>query len=351
MQCNLFNCIARVQKLTRSLEAIGYMKALKSMKLRRLVSVIVPTYNRPVLLREALASIRALEGDDLEFEILVCDNGLTAESKQATADWEAFYIPVEIKGAGAARNAGLKAATGEFIAFLDDDDIWAPGNIRPHIALFDAKPSLGAIFSQIVYTDADRVPIGNPWPDSLPDERSELLRKLLSGYYPQIGGTVIRSTSLRGAGEFDVSLIGDQDWDWQIRIAKAHSVGFVKVPAVFVRERPAGSFDELQLRRIPYSRQVFFRHAFSNLRIWKSPFDLWRGYRLTLWLYYKYFTDAGIERASRQEYRSALKAFWYAFYYFPVRTTRNLLSNHSARSAFRNSIFGIFSLKAENLVD
>ena len=91
-----------------------------------LVSVIVPTRDRPALLREALASIRAIENDWLKFEILVGDNGSDPASKLAVAEFGAFYMTVAKAGAGAARNAGLKLAKGEFIAFLDDDDVWLP---------------------------------------------------------------------------------------------------------------------------------------------------------------------------------------------------------------------------------
>jgi len=64
------------------------------MKRRRLVSVIVPTRDRPTLLRKALASIRALEGPDLRFEILVGDNGNSPENKSIAAEFGGFYLRI-----------------------------------------------------------------------------------------------------------------------------------------------------------------------------------------------------------------------------------------------------------------
>src|SRR4051812_34163168 len=81
------------------------------------VSVIVPTCWRPALLREALASIRALEGPDVSLEIIVGDNGGLPETVEVVREYGAWHLPVERAGAGAARNVALQAATGEYVAF------------------------------------------------------------------------------------------------------------------------------------------------------------------------------------------------------------------------------------------
>src|ERR1700726_2025344 len=128
--------------MATSSQTPGSTSEKPSVPSRRYISVIVPTYNRPVLLGEAVASIRALEGPDLQFEILVCDNGQARETQSIADHYVAKYIPVPIKGASAARNAGLLAATGEFIAFLDDDDVWLKDHLRGHIELLDSTPSL-----------------------------------------------------------------------------------------------------------------------------------------------------------------------------------------------------------------
>ena len=112
------------------------------------VSVIVPTRDRPALLREALASIRAAARPALMFEILVCDNGADPESRAAAEEFGARYLKVGKNGAGAARNAGLAAATGDFVAFLDDDDVWLPGNITPQVGMMMQDPSLDAVFGE-----------------------------------------------------------------------------------------------------------------------------------------------------------------------------------------------------------
>src|SRR5262249_33522008 len=144
----------------RQMGGVGLMAAPGPRK----VSVIVPTYNRPVLLREALASIRAIEGQDLVFEILVCDNARSIVNQSAAREFAAIYIPVPQRGAAAARNAGLRAVTGEFIAFLDDDDVWLPEHIRPHITHLDQCERLDAVAGRFVCTDPHLQPTEGAWP-------------------------------------------------------------------------------------------------------------------------------------------------------------------------------------------
>src|SRR5271166_425875 len=133
----------------------------------RRVSVVVPTCDRPTLLREALVSIRALQGPDLTFEILICDNGIAPETRALAEEFGAIYLKATTRGASAARNAGIRAATGEFLAFLDDDDVWLPGHLRPHIELLDAHSSLDAVVGQTIYTDPHLVPRGQPSPQDV----------------------------------------------------------------------------------------------------------------------------------------------------------------------------------------
>src|SRR5262245_30504448 len=105
------------------------------MPLPRRVSVVVPTCDRPAMLREALASIRALEADDLKFEILVADNGAAPQTRAIAEAAGAIYMTARGgKGASVARNTAMRAASGDYIAFLDDDDAWLPDHIRSHVA-------------------------------------------------------------------------------------------------------------------------------------------------------------------------------------------------------------------------
>lgn len=302
------------------------------------VSVVVPTKDRPLLLREALKSIRALEGRGLTFEILVGDNGSTPRTRAIAEEYGAIYIKVETPGSGAARNAAMHRATGDYVAFLDDDDVWTPNHIRGHLALLDDKPELGAVFGQVVNTDARRRHIFGPWPPSLPSGR-ELLRLMLSGYFPQIGATVVRACVVVAIGDFDESLVGGQDWDWQLRIAASHGIGFVAQTCVLFRQRPPATFDTLQLERLPFTRRIFLRHAL-RLSLWRSPIDFARAYFGTVTQFLNYFVEAAILRADRGDRLGALRAGGLAVLIFPTRAVRTLLKPTPFRHALVKAMTG-----------
>ena len=134
----------------------------------RTVSVVVPTRDRPQLLKEALASIRALEGPDLTFEIVIGDNGTDPDTAKVAAEFGAIHLRTPRNGAAAARNIALEAATGEFVAFLDDDDLWEASHIRPHIALMDENPNVDCVLGQVTLTDHNRRLLNEPSPESPP---------------------------------------------------------------------------------------------------------------------------------------------------------------------------------------
>jgi glycosyltransferase involved in cell wall biosynthesis len=291
----------------------------------RRVSVVVPTRDRQALLRVALASIRALEAADVSFEILVGDNGLSDETKRIAEEFGAKYLPVTEHGAGAARNAGLRAATGDYLAFLDDDDAWMIGHLRPQLDMLDADPALDAVIGRVIYTDKNMTPISAPWPENPPSDREDMLRRMMSGWFPQIGTFVGRIRVRELSGEFDQKLIGGQDLDWMLRTARRRTLGFTQTPCVLFRGRDPGTYDLLQHRRIGFDRKVFLRHALPEWRVWRSPAKLARAYSGTLMHFYVYFSDAAAERAANGRRGEAFKAMRIAFGVFPLRGMYHLV--------------------------
>lgn len=300
----------------------------------RIVSVIIGTRNRPDTLRAALASIRALEGPDLKFQILVGDNGTTPETAGVVADFGGIYDRTEKYGCPAARNLAIRRMTGEFVALLDDDDIWLPDHIRAHIAMLDANPDMAAVFGQVVFADDQLHPLPDDeqWKASAPAD-GDVFRMMMSGYFPQVGATVVRGDIARKIGEMDETLIGDSDWDWQLRIARNHKIGFVDTRCVLFRGRPPGSSDKLQATRVGYTRKIFFRHLPKNLGHWKSPVSVVRSYFGTVENYYAYFIATAKAEVDAGRKGVALRAFWLAFKTFPSRMLRNTMTDPSVRRA------------------
>ncbi len=304
----------------------------------RLVSVIVPTRNRSQLLRGALASIRAIEGPDLTFEILVGDNGTDPETESVAKEFGAVYFRTETIGASAARNIGLSRATGEFIAFLDDDDVWLSDNIRPQIALMDENPGVDVVFARLVQTDPDLQDHGPPVPAEHPGEGDDLLRALLSGYFPQLGTTVARAHVREIDGLFDEAMIYGQDLDWQLRSARRRKAAFVPVVVMLFRGRDPSDFGKMNFERVQYDRQNFLRNAIPEWRIWSSPMQFLRAYTASISYFYwhfHYLSSLAVETRNPVLARESVAG---AFYVFPLRAMVHVIT----RSKFRRAFFLMF---------
>src|SRR3954454_11717029 len=109
------------------------------------VTVVIPTKNRRKLLLRTLASVLGQEGVDLD--VVVVDDGGADDAEATVARLQDVRLRVlrhdVSRGVSAARNTGLNAATSPFVAFLDDDDLWAPTKLRTQLDAIGTDPSLG----------------------------------------------------------------------------------------------------------------------------------------------------------------------------------------------------------------
>src|SRR3989344_8773435 len=120
-----------------------------------MISVIIPTYNRALMVKRAIESVLAQSYEN--FEIIVADDGSTDDTKEALSGYinsgKIKYIFQDNAGPGAARNAGIKHAKGELVAFLDSDDEWVPDKLEKQIKIFESRGKDAAVFSNIEYID------------------------------------------------------------------------------------------------------------------------------------------------------------------------------------------------------
>ncbi len=295
---------------------------------------MVPTRNRAALLAEALKSVRALEGPDLTVELIVVDDGSTDDTAAIAACFADRVLVAGGVGSAAARNTGLAAAAGEFVALLDDDDVYTPGQARPHIQLMRERPELQAVVGQIVNIGEDLTGPTAPWPQTLPLD-GDLFASFFR-YYPQVGGTVVRRSALASVGESDTTLWGDQDWDWHLRLALAHPMGFVPVPSVLFRQRPASvRGEDLEWRRLGYMYRVLWRNARRGRKAGRGPSltFLLRALLHHQGAYSGYFGSCAAEHATRGKRRRALRAIGRAFLASPIHATAGALRRRPMRSA------------------
>src|SRR6187551_2399542 len=123
-----------------------------------LVSVIVPTFNRAYCLNRAVDSV--LAQTHANCEVLIVDDGSTDDTAERVQQWygnrsNVRYLKQANAGVSAARNTGLRAATGDFIALLDSDDVWLRWKIEVQLACLAALPEAGMIWTDMEAVDPD----------------------------------------------------------------------------------------------------------------------------------------------------------------------------------------------------
>lgn len=187
-----------------------------------LVSVIIPAYNAAHFMGETLDSIFAQTFT--RFEVIVINDGSsdTEELEQVLQRYPANlrYIKQDNQGAAAARNAGLRAATGEFVAFLDADDTWVPAFLEKQMELLRSSKA------DLVFADAllfgDSPLDGRTFMQMAPPRGEVTVENLLAVKVTVLTSTVLaRRASIFDVGLFDVSLRRGQDFDLWLRLAKA----------------------------------------------------------------------------------------------------------------------------------
>ena len=181
------------------------------------VSIIIPTWNRPHLLPRAIESARA---PGVDVEVIVVDDASqdkTAEVCQSIGNIK--YIRLDRNhGVAGARNFGLVAATGEFITFLDDDDLRIPGSLAHQVKILAADQKAAVIYGQAQCFDEDEEKPSLTYPRTCLE--GDLFWNLLERNFIPCGTALFRRSCLGSVGFLDSSLSGIDDWDLWIRLAE-----------------------------------------------------------------------------------------------------------------------------------
>jgi glycosyltransferase involved in cell wall biosynthesis len=204
------------------------------------VSVIIPTYNRAAAVKEAVASVLAQTCRD--FELLVVDDGSTDGTPAALARFGEEIRGLRShrrRGVSAARNAGIAAAQGEWLAFLDSDDLWLPEKLARQMAFMSAHP--GLLLSQTEETWVRRGLKVNP-PRSHRKEGGRIFLRSLERCLVSPSAVVLHRRLLEDHGGFDEELPAAEDYDLWLRLSWRHEVGLLNEPLIIKR---GGHADQL----------------------------------------------------------------------------------------------------------
>jgi len=204
-----------------------------------LVSIILPTYNRAQTIGRSVKSVLTQTYSD--FELIIVDDGSTdstSEVVKSFRDSRIHYMQTDRNGGAAlARNLGLRASRGEFIAFQDSDDEWFPDKLKRQVDILSSAPPTVAF----VYSDMIRVLLSGEetYFKSPTVRRGELLDT--KGLEYQVHGIGLVTVMLRRAcldevGYFDEGFPRFIDLDLFIRLAKAFAAQYIREPLAYYYE-------------------------------------------------------------------------------------------------------------------
>jgi glycosyltransferase involved in cell wall biosynthesis len=183
-----------------------------------LVSVVIPAYNRANVLPRAINSVLAQTYKD--FEIIVvddCSKDNTGEVMKQFSDPRIRYIKHERnKGGNAARNTGIKASEGEFVAFLDSDDEWLPIKLEKQLPAF-TKSNVGLVYSGFIFIEESVATQRRYLVNKTEDFRQDLL---VTNFVGTASVAVVRKVLLNRINGFDETLRSCQDWDLYLRLSE-----------------------------------------------------------------------------------------------------------------------------------
>lgn len=196
--------------------------------MKKLVSVIIPTYNRGDLIAETIRSV--LRQSYKNLEIIVVDDGSTdgtAGIVKGIDDPRVRYIYQDNAGLPAApRNRGIRESRGEYIAFLDSDDIWLRDKIERQVEVLDRNPQVGLVYCRFEFFGAG-FPPGKTFPDRA--YSGYVFDRLARGNFVPTVSVLTRREALIKAGAFDEArrLRAFEDYELWIRIARSFDFHFI----------------------------------------------------------------------------------------------------------------------------
>ena len=205
------------------------------------VDVVIPVFNGERYLERAVASVEAQSAR--VGRIIIADDGSNDDTPALAQQLQQrnpriLYLPLPHKGVSAARNAGIRAASAPFIAFLDADDIWLPQKLKRQLAAFaEGGEAVGFVHSSYFIIDENDGIIEDAriFP---PKQRGDIFLPLLNESYVLSGSAssvLVKRDVLDAAGYYDERLFHGEDWDLWIRLARISHVNFTREAVVGIR--------------------------------------------------------------------------------------------------------------------
>jgi len=228
-----------------------------------LVTVVIPNYNYGAFLREAIDSVLAQTYDNIE--VVVVDDGSSDVSRTVIESYSGRIRPIfqQNKGVSAARNAGAAIGSGEFLAFLDADDVWLPDKVEKQMKVFEGNEKIGLVHVGFVEIDLK----GERGKTFIEGKAGRVAEDMLKFEGPVIlaggSGFVLRKSIFDAVGGFDERLSTSADWDIAFQSAYRCEVGFVPEP--LLKYRMHGSNMHSNIAVMERDTEIAWAKAFETL--------------------------------------------------------------------------------------
>lgn len=211
------------------------------------VSIVIPCYNQARYLAEAIESV--LNQSYLDKEIIVVNDGSPDNTREVVALFGDAIVSIEQenRGLSGARNTGIRAARGEYIALLDSDDVCLPGRLATQAAYLDSHPQVGMVASDALLYDGTRL-LGLKSTDSGKPACPEDFRYETVSYCPTPSTALIRRECFDDIGYFDERLRrAGEDWLFAVRLSLRYALAYVPMPLILYRIHSESATSKLDL--------------------------------------------------------------------------------------------------------
>jgi glycosyltransferase involved in cell wall biosynthesis len=234
------------------------------------VSVIIPAYNAMTYLPKTIDSV--LQQTLVDFEILIINDG----SSDPIVEWFSQRTDPRIKlisqsnqGVSVARNTGLTHAKGEYIAFLDADDLWEPNKLERQVHYLEDNPTVGLVHTWMALIDQEGKPTGRVMTTNA---EGEVWAQLAEKNAVACSSVMARRCCFEKVGTFftPAAEVHLDDWDMWIRIAKYYHFAVLREPLLFYRKHPNNGSNRWKMKDFQLVIERAFEAAPPNLLFLKN---------------------------------------------------------------------------------
>jgi glycosyltransferase involved in cell wall biosynthesis len=270
-----------------------------------LISVIIPVYNGEKTIRKTIKSVLNQTFSDLE--LIVINDGSqdsTLDIVKNLSDSRLQLFSYSNAGQAISRNRGIKQASGEYISFIDADDLWTSDKLERQLAALQNHPDAAVAYSWCNHIDAEDKVLR---PGSRIIANGNIYPQLLVANFLENGSNpLIRRQALTEVGEFEASLSPAEDWDLWLRLAAKYQ--FITVPSPQVLYRVSASSASSNIMKMELVCLQVIERAFSQ-----APKSLQHLNQYSLANLYKYLLYKILECSSEQKTRrKSVKFLWQA---------------------------------------